>query len=935
MRLSLTATLLVLQVASIRATKPVNARTIVAEATRAAERGTLDAWVAPWAVRVRASPRDRSALIALATAERLRYRYARAESLYAIAQQSEPGDLIGRQSRLWRSVMHVVQGHARDAGPELAEIERDALQHADTLSALEAVLARISVTLRLEGASRAIAVLRRGDSLRWSREPALSASASCRAATVYSRVGDRIVARRFARDGYALAERTGHQRIAAACLFVLATDFARSGLSDSLRAPLAQAIDLQRRTHDLVGLASSAQWAGYYAATLGHYSSAERYLIVAWDAAQRAGTADAAAWTALSRASIAQSFYDATATTTWLRRADSLMRRLDDQQGQLEVARLLARHAVVLGDVGGARAQLERAQRVADRLGEPSTRLSVLASLLDLELREGNLDTAASLLRTEAALIARYGMTGWSIAHRGAMGEVALRRGEVGEALQLIERTLDSLHFSQHETRYDMEIKRALALAMSGNTRSASHAALAAASTLDMWRASLSDSTLRYLAVQSQRRRAWYHTSLVQRLSVAGELASAFELMERRRARDLRDRLLLIADREGRAMPGVRRAFGVATASQVQQSIPDNATAIVTLDLGEDGAPGTAFVLTRDTIAAVPFPTEAQVAPHVRRLVALLEAGRDASVEQGVLGTMLLSPLLPLLNATRATRIVLIPEGVLHRVPFDALRLPDGQLMLERFETMNAPSAAVLAGLRALPVLRARPLRVLALADANAPQISGDAVTGAKAMFARLTGAVQMSRLPGARREVAGLARALPGVEVRAGTQATERAVKRSASSYDVLHFATHAVVDEWSGASAALALTPGGGEDGMLDAGEIASLDLSATLVVLSACRTVGGEVVAGEGVHGLTRAFLQAGARSVIATAWRVDDGAVGPLMVSLYESLAGGATVSQSLRAARLSAMKRGVPASVWGAFVLVGDGSRTLVPPTRTR
>jgi CHAT domain-containing protein len=148
-----------------------------------------------------------------------------------------------------------------------------------------------------------------------------------------------------------------------------------------------------------------------------------------------------------------------------------------------------------------------------------------------------------------------------------------------------------------------------------------------------------------------------------------------------------------------------------------------------------------------------------------------------------------------------------------------------------------------------------------------------------------------------------------------------------------VLHFATHASVDEWSGASAALALSASPGDDGLLESGEISALRLGGALVVLSACRTVGGEIIAGEGVRGLATAFLEAGAHSVMATAWRVNDRAIARVVSDFYVALAQGERVSTALRSARRQSMARGEPASVWGAFVLVGDPWRAVVqPPT---
>jgi CHAT domain-containing protein len=197
-----------------------------------------------------------------------------------------------------------------------------------------------------------------------------------------------------------------------------------------------------------------------------------------------------------------------------------------------------------------------------------------------------------------------------------------------------------------------------------------------------------------------------------------------------------------------------------------------------------------------------------------------------------------------------------------------------------------------------------------------------DSSFGAR-LLATVFGTSAYPVLAGTRAEVAHVQRALPGTTIRAGDRALESMFKREAVTYDVLHFATHAVVDEWSGARAALVLTAGEGDDGLLDSGEIAGLHLNASLVVLSACRTVGGEVLAGEGVRGLTTAFLQAGARTVVATSWRVNDRAVVPLVSEFYDALARGAPAGAALRQARLAAMRRGAPASTWSAFTIVGD------------
>jgi CHAT domain-containing protein len=117
--------------------------------------------------------------------------------------------------------------------------------------------------------------------------------------------------------------------------------------------------------------------------------------------------------------------------------------------------------------------------------------------------------------------------------------------------------------------------------------------------------------------------------------------------------------------------------------------------------------------------------------------------------------------------------------------------------------------------------------------------------------------------------------------------------------------------------------LAPGGGESGIVGAGDLAALRLDADLVVLSQCHSAGGVLVAGEGVQGLTSPLLQAGARAVIATAWRIGDRAAVPFVDALYAALARGLPVAEALRAAKLHAVRRGESPRVWAAFQAIGD------------
>jgi CHAT domain-containing protein len=248
-------------------------------------------------------------------------------------------------------------------------------------------------------------------------------------------------------------------------------------------------------------------------------------------------------------------------------------------------------------------------------------------------------------------------------------------------------------------------------------------------------------------------------------------------------------------------------------------------------------------------------------------------------------------------------RLVLAPDGALNRVPFDALRLADGRAVLERFETSLVPSASVGLLLWRRPAAdRGRAARVLAFGDPT----------------------FTLARLPESGREARSVGRYGEGSVVRLREAASGAYLKHAPlDSFNVLHLATHAVVDERSLARTGVVLAPEGRDSGFVSPGDLAALRLGVDVVVLSACRSAGGVLVNGEGVQGLTAPLLAAGARSVVATGWPVDDRQTVALIEDFYAALAIGEPVGMALRTAKLAALRRGAPARDWASFSVIGD------------
>jgi CHAT domain-containing protein len=185
----------------------------------------------------------------------------------------------------------------------------------------------------------------------------------------------------------------------------------------------------------------------------------------------------------------------------------------------------------------------------------------------------------------------------------------------------------------------------------------------------------------------------------------------------------------------------------------------------------------------------------------------------------------------------------------------------------------------------------------------------------------------EIAPLPHAASEARAIARfGGPGTEVYTGAAASEARVRAaSLQRFGVVHFATHGLLSRRNPSRSALLLAAEGPSQGLLTVREIYRLKVPSDLVVLSACQTARGRVLAGEGVQGLTQAFFHAGARSVIASLWDVNDRRTERLMTGFYGHLADGERKTEALAHAKrdLLASEPGLAPRYWAAFVLIGE------------
>jgi CHAT domain-containing protein len=294
--------------------------------------------------------------------------------------------------------------------------------------------------------------------------------------------------------------------------------------------------------------------------------------------------------------------------------------------------------------------------------------------------------------------------------------------------------------------------------------------------------------------------------------------------------------------------------------------------------------------------------SEAEIENAVRRFREAIQSRLSSDRENQVLSDWLVAPFSKNLAGIR--HLVFIPHGILHYLPFSALRDKNNRALIESYSVSLAPSATVLGYCMDKRVTHV-PGNVLAVAN---PDL-GDEKTD----------------LPFAAREVQALKRTFQSVRAYIGAEATESAVRSALDGrYNLVHFACHGEYQPETPLFSALLLTPDGKDDGRLEAQEIFDMHFDCGLVTLSACETGLAKITSGDEVVGLTRGFLFAGAPSVITSLWKVDDLATAVLMKRFYRYLKQGDSRAEALRKAQVFVKEslNGHP-SAWAAFHLTGD------------
>ena len=397
---------------------------------------------------------------------------------------------------------------------------------------------------------------------------------------------------------------------------------------------------------------------------------------------------------------------------------------------------------------------------------------------------------------------------------------------------------------------------------------------------------------------------------------------------------------------------------------EIQREALDDRTLLLEYSLGEEKS--WLWAVTTTGLTSRELPKRGEIEDLARRVNELMRARPGAGAEAVKAGqeyesaARRLSDLIlrPIADQLRGRRLLVVADGALRYIPFAALPTPGATEaftpMIVNHEINTVPSATTLATLRGeLKDREAAPRTLAVLADPvfgiyddRVPALARNGKPAASPAPAGLTLAelergiredgkgLLLPRLPFTRAEADAIAGLIPQAESLKALDfqaSRELALSAALAQHRILHLATHGLINsqhpELSGLFFSMIDARGQARNGLLRVDEIYHLTLPVELVTLSACETALGKEIKGEGIAGLTRGFMYAGARRVLASLWKVNDASTAELMKRFYQGMLGEKKLSPAaaLREAQVSMWKekRWQAPYYWAGFVLQGE------------
>jgi CHAT domain-containing protein/tetratricopeptide (TPR) repeat protein len=674
------------------------------------------------------------------------------------------------------------------------------------------------------------------------------------------------------------------------------------------------------------------------------------------------------------------------------RRAFELARELKSPQAMVVPATNLAQHAEALGDFESAEATLNEVGALCDSLGATDLRPMVdvgfahlrisqgrnHAALVVLRRLESNLDAvdpqhrdfvvislAQQLAASDSVPAAIQVLTDYLKRGGTAYGEESARvnlavahfRADLGDTRGALEYTMRARAMAEHTGQRPTAVAAAFfqssCLRKLGEKGAAVTTFYAALDSMEALRGGIATADWREVYGQEIARDV-VDAGVVLREEPASATrserdASFFDAMQRVKTRTLLDRIS--APRAGSASGMGPRREPVCTLRALQAALLPGE---MMLDFHVGSRRSFMAAVTPDSLRVLELPGPGSPLSDTIRLFNRV-VGSDNAAERAEFPTERLTAVQTALGheilpgvadlVTKSSRVFVSADGFYAAVPFGLVIMQEGgRVLIADHDVVQTPSASVLVRERTMDPVR---------------RVTDPAIVAIRA---------HESRLSGARDEVRDLERHYSGVRVMDGV-ADATAFQEAALHCDVLHISSHALVVDRSpwlsgvrlatapavpvdsttpslptqssstvlSATDSLLIERTFHPDPYLRAWQIAPLQLSTRLAVLSACETAGGRTTTGEGTLGLTAAFLSAGVPVVVASMWPVEDRVTARVMRAFYHNLAAGKPVATALRLAQLevSRDRRHAHPFYWAGFTVVGDGSMMVAMKEQSR
>ena len=598
----------------------------------------------------------------------------------------------------------------------------------------------------------------------------------------------------------------------------------------------------------------------------------------------------------------------------------------------------------MLGDIDRAQYALTRAEALSGQIGVREVQHRWLGELGNVYMIQGDLDRAATYQQRAAALARDVGNDAWVAIAFTNLAEISLDKGDLTTAQSLNDQALaikrrlgdewslvyselmaaeietKARQYEQARNGYQTVIERAprvnapdvLWQAYGGLAvvyRETGRPALAEAQyrnaidTIDReWNKLKSDDWKTTFLAPGYL--IGFFQDYVDFLIQRGQTEKALEVAESSRARVLNQRL----EHRGAVPPNFQIGKLLAAARESH-------TVILSYWLAPQRS--SVWVIGSGRLSRFDLPPEKEIAGLVRKYTEIVTQGGDPLARNDADSSALYNAVLGAVHKLipPGSNVIVVPDGALHQLAFETLVVPGPQphYWIEDVAIAAAPSLRVLQGDDHQP---ARTPKLLLMGD---PVLTGQ----------------EFPPLPNVKKEIAAVEEQFPAPSRTVFTGASAvpgEYAKASPANFTGIHFATHATANRESPLNSAIILSHQG-ENFKLYARDVAGVPLTADWVTISACTSAGAKAYSGEGLMGFAWAFLQAGAKNVIASLWDVDDARSVDIMRRLYAAMAAGQSPARALRSAKLALLHSGSSGRLpyfWGPLQVF---TRRIAAPVR--